>query len=730
MELKRCFEILQLPPEASLKEVREAYRDLVKVWHPDRFTDSFRLKDKAQRQLQEINTAYHQALIHLENRSDRTFKLSGGARSATTRPSPARTPSHTKAQPASKKPATASFSATPSTREILWRRCLARLSDYLLWFLFLAISGLYEHFLPYDTYLLAYIMSGTLVWTCIEANLLNLTGTTPGKWLWRLHLFMQPGKKPPLLSSLRRSFKVWYQGLALGFAPLTPVAIAYTYTRFQETGRVRWDREERFSIVATPLFGKHLYLAAGLLALALMINGLLFKQIIETDRTAAPPPPAQEHNGATAAGKPSVSDDHADTYPEKPYATLEQLPVDVQPRLRDLYRRIHQDANNPDLYLERGRLLLSRQMYQEALADFNRAIFLAPGMLKAWLGRAELLRQLLHAPEFVIEAWCPLAGTNYGQTIKEQFFRCRQQTTCRIRHDTQQIRQTLLNDYQVCRDRCDDFNHLPDGLRYVGIGGTARLLHAIFEATDAAFANLYAFPVEAPRRQEAAAANNFVLIANLVHDLRSKNYGAEETRIFEYIHDYNLLSQILYMQRQSDLQTFVQEQKRLQQTLALEQMRAQQALAERRERLQDGRQVIETLEDAKWVYQAEDGTSFVINPPLPPLAAELAERYFLISGTLEGLYISDDATHDVNHDNGAGTVYRMSVANARGVYPARFRLRDNFTGGQLQSGKTIYLIGRLIDIAPHSNGSSDPRFAPGFAPGFIPVFEAVYFDLK
>ncbi len=54
----RYYEILELKPGASREEVRRAYTDLVKVWHPDRFTHDPRLQQKAQEKLKEINEAY------------------------------------------------------------------------------------------------------------------------------------------------------------------------------------------------------------------------------------------------------------------------------------------------------------------------------------------------------------------------------------------------------------------------------------------------------------------------------------------------------------------------------------------------------------------------------------------------------------------------------------------------------------------------------------------------
>lgn len=50
--------ILNLDRGHTPEQVREAYRDLVKVWHPDRFANDERLREKTVRRLQEINDAY------------------------------------------------------------------------------------------------------------------------------------------------------------------------------------------------------------------------------------------------------------------------------------------------------------------------------------------------------------------------------------------------------------------------------------------------------------------------------------------------------------------------------------------------------------------------------------------------------------------------------------------------------------------------------------------------
>ena len=57
-KIERCIEKLGLKSGASQEEINQAYRDLVTVWHPDRFANNLRLQKKAEENLKEINAAY------------------------------------------------------------------------------------------------------------------------------------------------------------------------------------------------------------------------------------------------------------------------------------------------------------------------------------------------------------------------------------------------------------------------------------------------------------------------------------------------------------------------------------------------------------------------------------------------------------------------------------------------------------------------------------------------
>jgi ABC-type Na+ efflux pump permease subunit len=52
--------ILGIDSTATPEDLKKAYRDLVKHWHPDQFQNNSRLQSNAQEKLQEINEAYRQ----------------------------------------------------------------------------------------------------------------------------------------------------------------------------------------------------------------------------------------------------------------------------------------------------------------------------------------------------------------------------------------------------------------------------------------------------------------------------------------------------------------------------------------------------------------------------------------------------------------------------------------------------------------------------------------------
>ena len=70
MDIKKCYEILELEPDASLDDAKQAYKDLVNIWHPDRVSNNPRLKQKAEEKLKEVNLAYERVEAFLSSKQE------------------------------------------------------------------------------------------------------------------------------------------------------------------------------------------------------------------------------------------------------------------------------------------------------------------------------------------------------------------------------------------------------------------------------------------------------------------------------------------------------------------------------------------------------------------------------------------------------------------------------------------------------------------------------------
>ncbi len=68
-DINKCYDILGLKPGATEAEVKQAYKDLIQVWHPDRFAHNPRLQKQAEEKAKEINAAYREIVKYLKEQS-------------------------------------------------------------------------------------------------------------------------------------------------------------------------------------------------------------------------------------------------------------------------------------------------------------------------------------------------------------------------------------------------------------------------------------------------------------------------------------------------------------------------------------------------------------------------------------------------------------------------------------------------------------------------------------
>ena len=137
-----------------------------------------------------------------------------------------------------------------------WHRLAARLFDYAIWGLVLALllSELHgidvvpEHLVFLASHPLVAPIIITLTWVPIEALLIAAVGSTPGKWLFGIYLqfsisdaYARRDAQAQLGRALRRAFRVWWEGVAFGFPLLAPILVAVAYEKLTQNQETDWD---------------------------------------------------------------------------------------------------------------------------------------------------------------------------------------------------------------------------------------------------------------------------------------------------------------------------------------------------------------------------------------------------------------------------------------------------------------------------------------------------------
>ena len=140
-----------------------------------------------------------------------------------------------------------------------WSRLAARLFDYAMWGLVLAlllselraleiVPDSLANWVAHPLFAPVFI---TLSWIPIEALLIASLQTTPGKWLFGCYLqfsisdaYARRDPQAQLVRALRRGFRVWWNGIGGGFPLVAPIMIAVAYERLMQRQETDWDAAE------------------------------------------------------------------------------------------------------------------------------------------------------------------------------------------------------------------------------------------------------------------------------------------------------------------------------------------------------------------------------------------------------------------------------------------------------------------------------------------------------
>lgn len=147
-----------------------------------------------------------------------------------------------------------------------WARLFARFLDYLTFDFVIIVIAIFTVInlaefpgtTPVELYVFAMVTS--FLWIFVEALLLSIYGTTPGKYIFGIRVLGERGKKLSFGAAFKRALLVWVKGVGL-FLPVVNIITAVLGFRQLEKKHVTsWDRDSGATVehhhysVLSPVF--------------------------------------------------------------------------------------------------------------------------------------------------------------------------------------------------------------------------------------------------------------------------------------------------------------------------------------------------------------------------------------------------------------------------------------------------------------------------------------------
>ncbi len=145
-----------------------------------------------------------------------------------------------------------------------WFRYIARMIDMTIGILFVGLAfgiilGIVDAFLKIhyeDTSQVVKFSLKTFIiifYFFIEAGIISIYKTTPGKKLFGITLSDANGKELNYRISLKRDFTLWFKGLAFSIPFVSLFTLIYSYYGYTEKGTTSWDKTYNVTISYQPI---------------------------------------------------------------------------------------------------------------------------------------------------------------------------------------------------------------------------------------------------------------------------------------------------------------------------------------------------------------------------------------------------------------------------------------------------------------------------------------------
>jgi hypothetical protein len=111
-----------------------------------------------------------------------------------------------------------------------------------------------------------------MIYFFIEANIISSFGTTPGKKLLGISVYRNNGEYLDYMTSLKRTFTLWFKGLALSIPIISLITLIMAYNRYTDHGITSWDEAYDVKISYQPISIIRLGVGIAVWIVAIMIN--------------------------------------------------------------------------------------------------------------------------------------------------------------------------------------------------------------------------------------------------------------------------------------------------------------------------------------------------------------------------------------------------------------------------------------------------------------------------
>ena len=240
------YQILGIKSSASKEEIKQAYKDLLSVWNPERFHDDPQLKEKASAKIKEIDGAYEKLLVQLVTASSTISQgFSGLKESALISAGSTNKLESTDGQYNSSYQETAKEPAISTGEVRPWVRLWARNLDLFLLSLPVGfiVGALFPAFIAYMG-IGGFAVIGLLVFPFVfamEAITIAIFGNTPAKAILRIKVTDTEGNSLSFAEALKRGFYIYFAGYAMGIQLIYLGTFFWQYTKLIRYGKTSWD---------------------------------------------------------------------------------------------------------------------------------------------------------------------------------------------------------------------------------------------------------------------------------------------------------------------------------------------------------------------------------------------------------------------------------------------------------------------------------------------------------